>query len=281
MKTSNKTGLPTISVHGAPQAEDRQFVTALARGLEVLRCFSAARPELGSREIAALIGLPQPTVWRLCYTLSHLGYLVPGVNPGKLRVGAASLALGAASLDALQFTEVIRPHLRRFIADFPAAVILAQQHQFSMVYLLRCDGDTTFVMKLPVGSSVPLFDSTVGRVCLAGWTEETRAPLLRQLQQHSPDQGKLWLKKLAETQEQLKTRGFVVDDGEASAAVRMAALPLLSPDRSTAYTLLCGGPSFALPQDLLEERIGPALVALARQIAPALPCGGLPPIQLD
>lgn len=142
-------------------------------------------------------------------------------------------------------------------------------------YLLRCDGDTTFVMKLPVGSSVPLFDSTVGRVCLAGLTEEARAPLLRQLQQHSPDQGKLWLKKLAETQEQLQTRGFVVDDGEASAAVRMAALPLLSPDRSNAYTLLCGGPSFALPPDLLEERIGPALVALAKEISPALPCGNL------
>lgn len=49
--------------------EDRQFVASLAKGLEVLRCFTPARPELGTSEIARLTGMPQPTVWRLCYTL--------------------------------------------------------------------------------------------------------------------------------------------------------------------------------------------------------------------
>ena len=53
--------------------EDRQFVTALSRGLEVLRCFTAERVELGTTEIARLTSMPQPTVWRLCYTLSKLG----------------------------------------------------------------------------------------------------------------------------------------------------------------------------------------------------------------
>ena len=78
---------PGPPIHAARSAEDRQFVTALARGLEVLRCFSAETPELGSREIARRIGLSQSTIWRLCHTLSQLGYLVPGTAPGKLRVG--------------------------------------------------------------------------------------------------------------------------------------------------------------------------------------------------
>lgn len=271
-KESEKPTLAPVPVHSSVPLEDRQFVTALARGLEVLRCFSAARPELGTREIAALVGLPQPTVWRLCYTLTQLGYLVAGQNQGKLRVGAASLALGAASLDALQFTDIVRPHLQRFVTDYPAAVILAQQHQLSMVYVLRCDGDTTFVMKLPAGSSVPLFDSAVGQVCLAGMAVNARASLLDQLRQLSPGRVDPLLDKIGENEAQLRARGFVVSDGEASSAVRLAALPLQSPDGSAAYTLLCGGPSFALPLDLLEQRIGPSLVLLAAQIAPALPC---------
>ena len=37
--------------------DDPQFVTALARGVEVLRCFTAKRPELGTTDIAQLTGL--------------------------------------------------------------------------------------------------------------------------------------------------------------------------------------------------------------------------------
>ena len=44
---------------------DRQFVTALARGLEILRCFSRKDRELGNGDIAARTGLPRPTVTRL------------------------------------------------------------------------------------------------------------------------------------------------------------------------------------------------------------------------
>ena len=51
------------------------LVTALLRGLAVLRCFDHGRERLGSSEIARMTGLPQPTVWRLCKTLEHGGYL--------------------------------------------------------------------------------------------------------------------------------------------------------------------------------------------------------------
>jgi len=38
--------------------EDRHFVTALARGLEVLACFRTSDRVLGSQEIARCCGLP-------------------------------------------------------------------------------------------------------------------------------------------------------------------------------------------------------------------------------
>ena len=75
-------------------AADRQFVTALGRGLAVLRCFDAMRTQLGTTEIAQMTKLPQPTVWRLCYTLQQLGYLVQAPDSDKLRIGMAVLGLG-------------------------------------------------------------------------------------------------------------------------------------------------------------------------------------------
>ena len=60
---------------GSDYASDRRFVWALARGMEILRAFEPGRGPLGVGEIAALTGLPKPTVSRLTYTLAELGYL--------------------------------------------------------------------------------------------------------------------------------------------------------------------------------------------------------------
>src|SRR2546423_11863094 len=65
---------PARGARPAIQA-DRKFVSALARGLEVLRAFTPAEGLLGNGEIAERTGLPKPTVSRLTYTLTKLGYL--------------------------------------------------------------------------------------------------------------------------------------------------------------------------------------------------------------
>ena len=59
------------------ELKDRQFVTALARGLELLRCFTPESLLLGNQELAKKTGLLKPTVSRLTHTLTRLGYSSP------------------------------------------------------------------------------------------------------------------------------------------------------------------------------------------------------------
>src|SRR5687767_15616748 len=66
---------PPEPVYSYEHDGDRQFATTLARGLEVLRCFTPLEPMLGNKEISVRTGLPKPTVSRLTYTLTKLGYL--------------------------------------------------------------------------------------------------------------------------------------------------------------------------------------------------------------
>src|ERR1041384_8142220 len=86
--------------HGARAAihNDRKFVTALARGLEVLRVFTPAEGLLGNGEIAERTGLPKPTVSRLTYTLTKLGYLSHVERLAKYPRAPAALALGYTAL---------------------------------------------------------------------------------------------------------------------------------------------------------------------------------------
>lgn len=64
-------GIAALEEH----CKDRQFVTALARGLEVLRSFEPGDRHLGNQDIAERSGLPKPTVSRQTYTLSRMGFL--------------------------------------------------------------------------------------------------------------------------------------------------------------------------------------------------------------
>src|SRR5690349_22633699 len=79
-------------------ATDRSFVVALSRGLDVLRAFRPNDGLLGNQEIAARTNLPKPTVSRLTYTLTKLGYLTPVPRFEKYQLAPAAMALGYAAL---------------------------------------------------------------------------------------------------------------------------------------------------------------------------------------
>ena len=68
----------------------------LARGLEVLRCFTPLEPMLGNKEISVRTGLPKPTVSRLTYTLTKLGYLRHNMRLGKYQLKDAAPKLTAS-----------------------------------------------------------------------------------------------------------------------------------------------------------------------------------------
>src|SRR5206468_12926287 len=83
---------------GKKAAPDRNFVVALARGLDVLRAFRPDDGLLGNQEIAARTNLPKPTISRLTYTLTKLGYLTQVPRFEKYQLAPAAMALGYAAL---------------------------------------------------------------------------------------------------------------------------------------------------------------------------------------
>ena len=84
------------------QPGDRQFVTALARGLDVLRAFRPGEAMLGNQEIAERTGLSKPTISRLTHTLLELGYLTYSARSGRYQLGPGVLALGYATIAGLE-----------------------------------------------------------------------------------------------------------------------------------------------------------------------------------
>ena len=141
----------TAAVRKPKSATDRQFVTALARGMSVLRCFDALHTQLGTTEIAHMTKLPQPTVWRLCYTLQQLGYLVQAPDSDKLRIGMSVLGLGQYALNSTDIGEMILPEMMQLAKQTGAAVSLGIVDQDDILIVKRAQGDGHLLFNLSVG----------------------------------------------------------------------------------------------------------------------------------
>src|SRR5947199_5268417 len=102
-RSTAKTGLAIVP--------DRKFVTALGRGLDVLRCFGPRDRWLANQEIAARTGLARPTVSRLVYTLTQLGFLRHSQALRRYALGSAAVSLGYSALSQIYIRRTARPLL--------------------------------------------------------------------------------------------------------------------------------------------------------------------------
>ena len=119
--------------HVAEKDKDRQFVTSLARGLEVLRAFRPGDGVLGNLEIANRTGLPRPTVSRLTATLAKLGYLEYVARLRKYRIGPSVLALGYVFLSSLDVRRAANAAMQELADYAEASVTLRATDEIALI----------------------------------------------------------------------------------------------------------------------------------------------------
>ncbi len=258
---------PAVKTRVAKTAKDRQFVTALARGLDILRAFTPRHPTLGNNEIAQRAHLPKPTVTRLTYTLTQLGYLNYSPESGKYSLSAGVLALGYSYLASQDIRAIARPMMQEFAEYARATVCLAARDTPYMVFLEVCQGNPTFQMRLEVGARVPYGMTALGRAYHCGLSEEQRAAMLeehRKLTRKEDWEG--FRSSFEKAARDYRKYGFCVSLGEWNKDVYSVAVPLVSRDQSKVLALTCAGPPFEMPRERLFEDIGPQLIQLRDKV---------------
>lgn len=258
------------------ETKDPRFVTALARGLDVLRCFTSERQELGTTEIARLTGLAQSTVWRLCYTLSTLGYLVPGRSPDRLRIGAGVLLLGHALITHTGIADFAAPLMKELADKYGLSVSLGERYQDRMVIVQRSEARGILSVNLHVGSSLDIANSSLGWAYIAGIDEEARRRLLDELRAQD---AKAWCARSVDIDEAIQTcgeLGFVFNLGKSHPDINAIGVPVVSGDGQHVLALTCGGGRSQITKEKLSREIAPELLALAARLAPMVAADSRP-----
>lgn len=243
-------------------------VAALARGLEILRCFSAREPSLSNGDLAAYTGLPKSTVSRLTKTLVELGYLRHDAKKRQYSVGPSVLALGYSALAKLRVTEIARPPMQALADSTGALISLAVRDRLSMLYLDACCSDDSMTLKMGRGVRMPILSTSIGRAFLAGLPEQERDYLIAALKQKAdPPVQPADLKALARELKRFERDGYCASYGEWNRDVNAAATPIPWPGGSDVIVASISGPSFMITEELLREKLIPRLMDLVAHIS--------------
>ena len=252
------------------RANDRQFVTALARGLDILRAFRPEDGPLGNQELAKRTGLPKPTISRLTYTLTQLGYLNYDRKLGVYSLGGGVLALGYVALAHLDVRRVARPLMQDLADECGASVGLGARDRLNMLYVENCEGQNIVALRVSAGSRIPLATSAMGRAYLAGLTDRERTPLIDQIIRKYPDDKAALVRGIERSIKEIEKRGFCLGIGDWRKDVNGAGAPLALPNGAGLFALNCGGPAYLLKAKDIEESYGPRLVEIASKVVASI-----------
>ncbi|MCB1413102.1 MAG: IclR family transcriptional regulator [Xanthobacteraceae bacterium] len=251
-------------------ATDRNFVVALSRGLEVLRAFRPNDGLLGNQEISARTNLPKPTVSRLTYTLTKLGYLTQVPRFEKYQLAPAAMSLGYAALANLGVQHLSESFREDVMRATGGAVAVGARDRLSMIYFGQSRSGLALGVQLDVGSKVPIATTAMGRAYLWALPDDERAQLMRELREHYGHRWPRIRDGIERAGELVAKRGFAISAGEWQDDVHAAGVALKLNDGTGPYAFNCGAPAFRFTEDRLLKDIGPRLVTMVRNIEAAL-----------
>ncbi|TLU71805.1 IclR family transcriptional regulator domain-containing protein [Lichenicoccus roseus] len=251
------------------QAEDRRdFVEALARGLDILVVCANAPNGIRLADVARQTGTTRASARRSLLTLAAKGFLV--ADEGGFRLTPKVLTLAAPLLSA-PLPRLAQPILDQLSARFGESFSLAALAGQDIVYLARSEARRIIALDLTVGSRLPAWCTSMGRVLIAGLPPHEREALLPDTLVLRTPRTITDRRSLLAVLEQVGRDGYCLLDEELEQGLRSLAVPVRHPDGRVAAALNVSTQTARTDRDTLLQQVLPALDEAARSIAPAIP----------
>ncbi len=247
--------------------EDRQFVVALARGLELLRVFMPGEVTLTNSEFALRTGLPKATVSRLTHTLTRLGYLTYSRKLRAYQLGDAVIGLGYGVLTSLEIRRRARHAMEELAQETGMEISLSRRDRLSMVVIERVLPPGSLTYCVTVGTRMPMAATATGRAFLAALTEHDRAYLLALLKERAPDHARAMARGLEEGLADYRGNGCCAVIGDWDSTVAAVAAPVTTAEGEIEAVLAAGAPCRYMSEKRLREFVAPRLLAVARGLS--------------
>jgi IclR family transcriptional regulator, pca regulon regulatory protein len=241
------------------------YVQSLDRGLAVICCFSAEQPRLTLSEVARETGLSRAAARRSLITLQTLGYV--GSDGRDFYLTPRVLTLGYSYLSSLSLADVAQTHLSDLANEVHESCSASVLDGFDIVYVARAATKRIMTISLSVGTRLPAYATSMGRVLLAALPSDQldaylgAAPLSRLTERTIVDQV-----RLRGEVEKTRNRGWCLVDQELEEGVRSIAVPVHDSLRRVVAAVNTSAHATRVPLTTLQKSFLPKLKDCAAAI---------------
>jgi IclR family transcriptional regulator, pca regulon regulatory protein len=242
-----------------------EFVQSLERGLAVIRAFDAEHQELTLSDVAKQTGLTRAAARRFLHTLVDIGYM--RAEGGKFALRPKILELGYAYLSSLTLPELALPHMEQLVERVHESSSMCVLDGDEIVYVARVPTKRIMAVVIAVGTRFPAYATSMGRVLLAGRSDDwldgyLASAQLRRLTPHTTTDGAELRAELL----RVRDRGWAMVDQELEEGLRSVAAPIHdATGRVVAAINVAVNASRRTAEDVAGEVV-PLLLDTARQI---------------
>lgn len=242
------------------------YVQSFARGLEVIRSFSASAPRQTLTEVAGRSGLSRAGARRILLTLEALGYVR---SEGKLfSLTPRILDLGFAYLSSMPIWNLAEPVMETLVAQVKESCSAAVLDGTDIVYVLRVSTHKIMSISLGVGSRLPAYCTSMGRILLSALPEaELMACLaasdLTPRTRHTVTDVKELTAKIA----QVRRQGWSLVNQELEEGLVSMAAPITNRAGQTVAALNISGQANRTSAKTMQETMLPHLLTAAQTIS--------------
>lgn len=246
--------------------EDRDYVTSLARGLEVIRAFNRSKSSMTLSEVAERTAMTRAAVRRFLLTLVREGYASTDGKYFQLRPKV--LELGFSLLASMDITEIMQPVVDELAQRLQESVFVAVLDDDHVRYVARATSQRVVSIGINIGSRAPAHAVSTGRVLLAGLPEEKLNAYLDGVTIEKITPHTVTSKvQLASLIEETRRQGWSIVDQELEVGLRSISAPIRNRSGETVAALNVCCPSVRLTTKEMQAQILPELLDAASRIS--------------
>ncbi len=238
---------------------DPNFMASLARGLLVIQSFTPQTPQMTISQLAAKTGISRAAVRRCLYTLSKLGFA--GAEDGsRYALRPHMLALSNSYTTTNSLTAAAQPILERLSAALRESFSVATLDGDEIVYVARSTVSRVMSDDLHIGSRLPAYCTSMGRVLLAHLpAEQLEQYLARVVLTAHTARTVSSVDKLRLALRNVRRQGYALVDQEYEVGLRSLAVPVHSPNGRVAATINLSGSAPRISTYEMQTRFLPHL----------------------
>ncbi|MBP2296472.1 IclR family transcriptional regulator domain-containing protein [Azospirillum rugosum] len=245
-------------------AGDPNFMTSLARGLSVIRAFTERSPNLTIADIAKITGLPRAAARRCLLTLMQLGYV--GTDGRTFFLKPKILALGYSFLSSAPLATILDPLIEQVSGTLQESSSAAVLDEDEVVYIARAATKRIMSVGLNVGSRLPAYCTSMGRVLLAHLPETELDAYFARVELKAFTERTITNPDVLRREfERVRERGFALVDQELELGLRSVAVPVRTASGSVVAAINASTQAARVTCPEMEARFLPPLHRAAEE----------------